>query len=78
MRQYKLLIRKNFAGIAVTAFLIILMSMAMTFAGYSLSFFFTAYEYGGDKIKAICLTFVADKTRISAAVLAYRCKMPRE
>lgn len=71
MRQYKLLIRKNFTGITATAFLIILMSLAMTFAGYSLSFFFTAYEYEGDKIKAICSTFVIVTAIWLLAMLLY-------
>lgn len=58
MKQYKLLIRENLGSIAGVALLNILMSFAMVFAGYSLSFLYTAYEYEGDKIKALLYTFV--------------------
>lgn len=57
MKQYKTLIKKNFGSIAVVALLNILMSFAMVFAGYSLSFLYTAYEYEGDKVKALLYTF---------------------
>ncbi len=57
MKQYKTLIKKNFGSIAGVALLNILMSFAMVFAGYSLSFLYTAYEYEGDKGKALILTF---------------------
>ncbi len=57
MRQYKTLIKKNFSSIAAVALLNVLTSFAMVFAGYSLSFLYTAYEYEGDKVKALILTF---------------------
>lgn len=57
MKQYKTLIKKNFGSIAGVALLNILMSFAMVFAGYSLSFLYTAYEYEGDKVKALLYTF---------------------
>ena len=57
MKQYKTLIKKNFGSIAGVAFFNILMSFAMVFAGYSLSFLYTAYEYEGDKVKALLYTF---------------------
>ena len=57
MKQYKTLIKKNFCSIAGVAFLNIIMSFAMVFAGYSLSFLYTAYEYEGDKVKALLYTF---------------------
>lgn len=57
MKQYKTLIQKNFGSIVGVAFLNILMSFAMVFAGYSLSFLYTAYEYKGDKVKALLYTF---------------------
>ncbi len=71
MKQYRSLIRKNYAGVAVTAFLIITESLAMTFAGYSLSFFFTAYEYEGDKVRALCLTFAIVTAIWLLAMLLY-------
>lgn len=58
MKQYKTLINKNFGSIAGVTLLNILMSFAMVFAGYSLSFLYTAYEYEGDKAKALLYTFV--------------------
>ena len=53
MKQYKRLIKKNIGKIAGVALLSILTSFAMVFAGYSLSFLYTAYEYEGDKVKAL-------------------------
>ena len=57
MKQYKALVKRNFGSIAGVALLNILMSFAMVFAGYSLSFLYTAYEYEGDKVKALIYTF---------------------
>lgn len=57
MKQYKSLIKKNFGSIAGVTLLNILTSFAMVFAGYSLSFLYTAYEYEGDKVKALIYTF---------------------
>lgn len=57
MKQYKALLKRNFAGIAGVSLLNILMSLAMVFAGYSLCFLYTAYEYEGDKEKALIYTF---------------------
>ena len=58
MKQYKILIKKNLDSIVGVALLNILTSFAMVFAGYSLSFMYTAYEYKGDKVKALILTFI--------------------
>ena len=57
MKQYKALIKRNLGNIAGVSLLSILMSFAMVFAGYSLSFLYTAYEYGGDKVEALLYTF---------------------
>lgn len=57
MKQYKQLIKKNICKIAGVALLSILTSFAMVFAGYSLSFLYTAYEYEGNKVKALLYTF---------------------
>ena len=57
MKQYKRLVKKNICKIAGVALLNILTSLAMVFAGYSLSFLYTAFEYEGDKIKALLYTF---------------------
>lgn len=57
MKQYKTLIKKNLGSIVGVAFLNIFMSFAMVFAGYSLSFLYTAYEYDGDKVRALLYTF---------------------
>lgn len=60
MSNYKLILKKNFGGVATVLFLNIASSLAMVFAGYSLSFLVTAYEYNGDKIKALIITFVIE------------------
>ncbi len=57
MKPYKTLIRRNLGGIAGVALLGILTSCAMVFAGYSLSFLYSAYKYEGDRVKALILTF---------------------
>lgn len=57
MKQYKRLLLRNAVCILSTALLSILTSFAMVFAGYSLSFLFTAYEYEGDKVRALLITF---------------------
>ncbi len=57
MKQYKALIKRNLGSIVGVSLLSILMSFAMVFAGYSLSFLYTAYEYEGDKVKALLFTF---------------------
>ena len=53
MSNYKSVIKKNFLSISGVLILNIIASLAMVFAGYSLSFLVTAYEYGGNKIKAL-------------------------
>lgn len=57
MKQYKLLIRKNPGGVIGVGILNIITSFAMVFAGYSLSFLYTAYEYEGNKVRALMYTF---------------------
>lgn len=57
MKQYKALIKKNLGSIAGVALLTVFTSFSMVFAGYSLSFLYTAYEHEGDKTKALLLTF---------------------
>ncbi|MBQ7873721.1 MAG: ABC transporter ATP-binding protein [Oscillospiraceae bacterium] len=60
MSNYNLILKKNFAGISGVLLLNIISSLAMVFAGYSLSFLVSAYEYDGDKIKALIITFVIE------------------
>lgn len=57
MKQYKALIKNNLGGMIGVSLLSVLTSFAMVFAGYSLSFMYTAYEYEGDKTKALIYTF---------------------
>ena len=57
MNQYKTIFKKNLGGILGVAVLSVLMSFAMVFAGYSLSFLYTAYDSSGDKVKTLILTF---------------------
>lgn len=71
MKQYKALIRKNLGSICGTAFLGVLSSFCMVFAGYSLSFLFNAYEVEGDKVKAIVCTFLLVTAIWLVAMLLY-------
>ena len=57
MSNYKSVIKKNFLSISGVLILNIIASLAMVFAGYSLSFLVTAYEYECDKIKDLPLLF---------------------
>lgn len=56
MKKYKKILRNNVGAVAGVVFLDILTSLGMVFAGYSLSFLFTAYEYEGDRVKALLIT----------------------
>ena len=58
MIQYKAFVRKHFVRITAVSMLGILTSLAMVFAGYSLSFLFTAYEAEGDKAKTLVFSFL--------------------
>lgn len=49
--EYKTFLKNNLGHILGVSLLGILTSLAMVYAGYSLSFFYTAYEYAGDKQK---------------------------
>lgn len=71
MKQYKSLIKKNFGGVLGVALLSILTSFSMVFAGFSLSFLYTAYEYKGDKSKALIITFVIVLAVWLIAMLTY-------
>lgn len=56
MRKFRQLLRQNWAGTAGVAVLKVLASLAMVFAGYSLSFLVTACEYDGDRVRALTIT----------------------
>ncbi|MDO4568026.1 MAG: ABC transporter ATP-binding protein, partial [Clostridia bacterium] len=58
MKQYRALIRKNFGRVFGVTLSSVIASFTMVFAGYSLSFLYTAYEYEGDKTKALLYTFL--------------------
>lgn len=57
MKQYRKIIGKNFGSVLGVVLLDIINALATVFAGYSLSFMFTAYEYDGNKAKALIYTF---------------------
>lgn len=57
MEMYRAIIKRHWGCIAGTVLLSILTSLSMVFAGYSLSFLYTAYGYEGDKVRALLLTF---------------------
>ena len=72
MKQYRWLIWENLPGVLGTAVLILLESLSMTIAGYSLSFFFTAYQYAGDKVRALIYTLgIVSAIWIIAMLLYY-------
>ena len=57
MKQYKAILKSNAGRIAGVVLLGILTSFTMVFAGYSLSFLYTAYEYEGNRTRALFCTF---------------------
>ncbi len=57
MKQYKKLVKRNFGSIFGCVLLGIITSFVLVFAGYSLSYLYSAYEYDGNKVKALILTF---------------------
>lgn len=71
MKQYKELIQKNIGSVIGVSLLSIFTSFAMVFAGYSLSFMYTAYEYEGDKTKSLLYTFLIVMGIWLVAMLCY-------
>lgn len=57
MKQYKAVLKENGYSVLGVVCLNILTALSMVFAGYSLSFLFDAYEYPGNKTKALLLAF---------------------
>ncbi len=60
MNPYKKILKENRKIIVGTVLLTIFSALFMVFAGFSLSFFFTAYEQENHKIKALVLTFLIE------------------
>ena len=58
MSKYRGILRNNLGGVLGVSLLNIVSSFAMVFAGYSLAFLFTAYEYEGNRVRALTITFV--------------------
>ena len=58
--EYKTFLKNNIGHILGVSLMGILTSLAMVYAGYSLSFFYTAYEYAGDKTKALFYAFLIE------------------
>ena len=71
MKQYRIMIRRNLVGVIGVSLLSVLTSLAMVFAGYSLSFLFTAYAQEGDKMKALTCTFLIVALIWLTAMLIY-------
>lgn len=71
MKQYKMLVKDNLGSVVCVSLLSVLTSLAMVFAGYSLSFMYTAYEYEGDRTKALLYTFVVVLGIWMAAMIVY-------
>ncbi len=60
MNPYRKILKGNWKIITLTTLLTILSALVMVFAGYSLSFFFTAYEQENHKIRALLLTLFVE------------------
>lgn len=60
MNPYHEILKENWKIIMETIMATILSALFMVFAGFSLSFFFTAYEQETHKIKALILTFLIE------------------
>lgn len=71
MKPYRTMIRRNLSGVACVALLGVLTSLAMVFAGYSLSFLFTACEADGDRTRALISTFLIVTSIWLTAILLY-------
>lgn len=80
MNGFRSILKRNWRVIAGTVFINVVSSFGMVFAGYSLSFFFDAYEQECNRIKALALTFVVELVIWGAAMALYhisllvRCK----
>lgn len=57
MKPYKTMMKKYRGGLFSVSLLSVLTSLAMVFAGYSLSFLYTAYDHEGDNVAALLYTF---------------------
>lgn len=60
MNPYRKILKENWKIITLTILLTILSALLMVFAGYSLSFFFAAYEHEDHKMKALILTLLIE------------------
>ncbi len=71
MEQYKAILRRKLGSVIAVALLSILTSLGMVFAGYSLSFLYTAYEYDGARARALLYTFMIVSGIWLAAMAVY-------
>lgn len=69
--KYKSFLKNHLGHILGVSLLGIFTSLAMVYAGYSLSFFYTAYEYAGDKTKALLYAFLIELGIWLAAMTVY-------
>ncbi len=60
MKPYRSILKQHWRTIFGTSFLSILSSASMVFAGFSLSFFFSAYEQEANRIHALLWTFALE------------------
>ena len=76
--EYKTFLKNHFGYILGVSLLGIFSSLAMVYAGYSLSFFYTAYEYAGDKIKALFYTFLIELgIWLAAMIVCYAASLAK-
>ena len=71
MKQYVIFLKRHLGRTLSVSLLGIFTSLAMVYAGYSLSFFYAAYEYEGDKVKALLCTFLIELGIWLTAMLIY-------
>ena len=67
--NYKTFLENHPGHILWVSLLGIFTSLAMVYAGYSLSFFYTAYEYAGDKTKTLLYAFLIESGIWLAAMI---------
>ena len=75
MSTYRKILKRNRRILLGTSILTVLSSFAMVYAGYSLSFFFTAFEREDNKVRALTLTFLVEAVIWLAAMGFYHLSL---
>ncbi len=75
MRSYRNMLKRNWKVLLGTTFLNVLSSLAMVYAGFSLSYFFTAYEQEENRVRALVMTFLLEIVIWLAAMGIYHLSL---